>query len=88
MADLSVEKINEKIKEMVKDKLNLKTDINQMNDDFMFGTANGFDSTSLLEFILELEDEFDLIIPDEDLLPDNFASINKITNYVIRMREE
>lgn len=88
MENLNTGKVNEKIREMIKDKLNLNIDSSQINDEFMFGTSNGFDSTTLLEFILELEDEFDLIIPDEDLLPDNFASIDKITNYIIRMKEE
>ena len=50
--------------------------------------ANGFDSTSLLEFILELEDTFDIVIPDDDLIPDNFSSISKITDYIVSLMEE
>ena len=40
------------------------------------------DSLDLLTIISALEKEFDLDIPDEDLLFDNFASIEQIAAYV------
>lgn len=80
--------VNKKIREMIKEKLNINDDISEIKDEFSFGVANGFDSTSLLEFIIELEDVFDIIIPDEDLMPDNFSSISKITDYIVSLRKE
>jgi acyl carrier protein len=50
----------------------------------LYGTETGFDSFSLLEFILRLEDEFGIVIPDEDLDPDIFHSINTVVAYVLR----
>lgn len=41
-----------------------------------------FDSFALMELILRLEDTFGLTIPDEDLDPDIFYSIETITAYV------
>jgi acyl carrier protein len=53
-------------------------------DEPLYGTEAGFDSIALLEFILRLEDEFGISIPDEDLDPEIFRSINKIVAYVLR----
>ena len=53
-------------------------------DEPLYGTETGFDSFSLLEFILRLEDEFGIAIPDEDLDPQIFRSINTIVTYVLR----
>ena len=57
-------------------------------DEPLYGTEAGFDSFSLLEFILRLEDEFEIVISDEDLDPDIFRSINTVTAYVLRRIEE
>lgn len=57
-------------------------------DEPLYGTEAGFDSFSLLEFILRLEDEFGIAIPDEDLDPDIFRSINTVVAYVLRRIEE
>lgn len=80
--------VNKKIREMIKEKLNIAAAVDEIKDEFSFGVANGFDSTSLLEFILELEDTFDIVIPDDDLIPDNFSSISKITDYIVSLMEE
>lgn len=80
--------VNKKIREMIKEKLNISTDAAEISEEFSFGVANGFDSTSLLEFILELEDTFDIVIPDDDLIPDNFSSISKITDYIVNLEED
>jgi acyl carrier protein len=50
----------------------------------LYRTEAGFDSIALLEFILRLEDEFRISIPDEDLDPEIFRSINTIVPYVLR----
>lgn len=43
------------------------------------------DSTGVLEVIAFLEQEFNLTIPDRDILPANLDSIARITAYVGRM---
>jgi acyl carrier protein len=53
-------------------------------DDLLYGTETGFDSIALMEFILRLEEEFGLSIPDEDLDPDVFSSIGTIVAYLLR----
>jgi acyl carrier protein len=40
------------------------------------------DSAGLISFISFMEREFDLAVPDEDLLPRNFVSIAAIAHYI------
>lgn len=40
------------------------------------------DSAGLISFIAYIELEYNLSIPDEDLLPENFRSISAITKYL------
>lgn len=42
------------------------------------------DSTGVLEVTAFLEDDFGLKVVDEDLVPDNFDSIAKLTAFVTR----
>jgi len=40
------------------------------------------DSAGLIAFIVFIEQEFNIQIPDEDLLPENFSSVNKTAAYI------
>ena len=72
-----------KIKLLIKNRLKMTTEPNVNFN--LFNEGNHFDSLTLLEFILELEDEFSIIIADEDLVPENFESIKKIGNYIFEL---
>lgn len=59
--------------------------------DTLEGTDNLFDhgildSAGLISFIVYLEKEFGLRIPDEELLPDNFSSLAAIAGYIARKK--
>jgi acyl carrier protein len=41
------------------------------------------DSAGLISFIVFLEKSFGLTIPDEDLLPENFCSLEAMTGYLV-----
>jgi len=51
-------------------------------DDPLFSSQAGFDSFSLMELVLRLEDTFELSIPDDHLDPEIFHSVNTIVSYV------
>jgi len=63
---------------------------------FLFGKANGLkdgtsfleegiiDSTGVLELVTFLEENFDIQVADEDLIPENLDSINNVTAYLER----
>jgi acyl carrier protein len=51
------------------------------NDDFIL--ASGLvDSLGILGVITFLEEEFQILVDDEELLPDNFASIARMAAFV------
>lgn len=65
-------------------------------ENFLFGNDEGLkgdssfldegiiDSTGILELVSFLEEEFDIIIDDEELVPENLDSINNVVNYLER----
>lgn len=48
----------------------------------LFSSQEGFNSFALMEFLLRLEDTLGFSIPDEDLDPDIFYSIQTIVVYL------
>ena len=63
-------------------------------ENFLFGSDNGLkdetsfmeegiiDSTGVLELVNFLEEDFDISIEDEELIPENLDSINNVTEYL------
>jgi acyl carrier protein len=46
------------------------------------------DSTGILELIMFVEEKFQLKIPDEDMLPENFDSVRAIAEYIENRRQQ
>ena len=46
------------------------------------------DSLSILSLISELEDEFDIVIPTVEIIPDNFNSVKSMMALITRLKEE
>lgn len=75
---------------MLRDKLRLyilenflfSDDQSELKDDDSFMDNGIIDSTGILEVIEFLEDECQIKVEDEDLLPENLDSISKIINFV------
>ena len=75
---------------MLRDKLRLyilenflfTDDQSELNDEDSFMDNEIIDSTGILEVIEFLEDECQIKVEDEDLLPENLDSINKIISFV------
>lgn len=79
----------------------IETDLrNFITENFLFGddsrTIAGsdsliqndlMDSTGILELVAYLEDHFGISVDDEDIVPDNLDSIDRITAYVARRQE-
>ena len=57
------------------------SDVKYDDDENLFN-AGIIDSAGLVAFIVFIEKEFNLLIPDEELLPENFNSIKTIANYL------
>jgi acyl carrier protein len=53
------------------------------NDD-SFLEKGIIDSTGILELVAFVEEEFGIEVKDEELIPDNFDSVDKITEYIAK----
>jgi acyl carrier protein len=54
---------------------------NVSNDEPLL-TSGLIDSLGILEVVSFVENEFLIVVSDEDLLPENFGSIHSLTNFV------
>ncbi len=72
-----------------------KSEIKQfIIENFLFGNADGLsddtsfleegilDSTGVLELITFLEEEYEIQVDDEELIPENLDSINNVTAFL------
>jgi len=75
---------------MIKDKLRLYVLDNflftdnqsELNDDDSFMDKGIIDSTGILELIFFIEEEFSVKVEDEEMIPDNLDSINKVVKFI------
>ncbi|QDT35922.1 acyl carrier protein [Stratiformator vulcanicus] len=58
----------------------------QLSDDASLLQNGLIDSLGTLDVVAYIETEFDLILDDEDLVSDNFESIDKLVEFVISKR--
>ena len=68
--------------------------LNEMFPDVDFSTATGLiddgilDSFGIVSLVAEINSEFDVSIPAEELLPENFNSAEAIYALICRLEEE
>lgn len=53
-----------------------------LKDDTSFLEEGIIDSTGVLELVTFLEEEFEIEVNDEELIPENLDSINNVTAYL------
>lgn len=81
MAVLSETDIRNKLREFIKNNFLLGNDADLTDEDSFMGKGI-VDSTGILEVVTFVEENFDVKIPDEDLMPENLDSINNLVKYV------
>ncbi len=69
-------------------------------ENFLFGDGNGFndetsflesgivDSTGLLEIVSFLESEFGITVEDDELVPENFDCLSKLSAFLTRKHKQ
>ena len=68
--------------------------LNSLHDDVDFKTETGLvdngvlDSLDIVTLITEINDEFDVSIPAEEIIPENFNSAKAIMALINRLDEE
>jgi len=68
----------EKIKEMVAEQLNVEAD--DITEETSFKDDLGADSLDLFELVTNLEDEYDIEIPSEEL--ENLTTVGAVADYL------
>jgi len=64
----------------------LKPGIDYKNTDNLID-GRYLDSLTILSLISEIEDEFDVIVPAVEIIPENFNSVNKIYNLIEKLQD-
>lgn len=69
-------------------------------ENFLFGESDGFsddasfldegiiDSTGVLELVSFLEENYAIHVDDDEMIPDNLDSVDKVAQYIVRKRGE
>lgn len=50
--------------------------------------SNVFDSTNLVEFVMHLEEEFDITFEDDDMVAETFETITALVAFVQQKQDE
>lgn len=58
----------------------------ELDNDESFLEAGIVDSLGVLELVTFVEEEFNLQVADEEIVPDNFDSVNRLADYINRKR--
>lgn len=59
-----------------------------LQDDTSFMSGGIIDSTGILELVMFLESTCDLKVQPEEMLPENFDSVNRVAAFITRKRSE
>jgi acyl carrier protein len=74
----------EKIRAYILENFLFTTDPTQLSDDDSFLGRGILDSTGMMEVIYFLEDQYQVKVEDEEMVPENLDSVTKIERYVAR----
>jgi len=77
--------IKEKVKSFIIQSTHV--DSEKILDDSMFFKEGYLDSMGFIMLITFIEEEFEFNTSDADLIEENFESINAITSYILRKKE-
>jgi len=74
--------VKRRLKIFITDKFLLGDDPKTLNDDDSFLERGIIDSTGVLELVSFIEDTFNIKVEDEELVPDNLDSLDKLISYI------
>ena len=76
--------VTDKIRSFILDTILAGARVGALDDDDSFLEKGIIDSTGILELVSFIENEFKIEVKDEDLVPDNFDSVSRLTSYITR----
>ena len=75
------------IQNFILENLLFTDDASQLPVDASFLEEGIVDSTGVLELVMFVEDTFGITVEDEEIVPENFDSVKRLTRYV-QMKKE
>lgn len=79
--------LRERIRDFVIETFLFGTDNKSIENDESFLESGIIDSTGVLELVSFIEENFGIEVKDEELIPDNFDSLDKLYNYISKKSE-
>ncbi len=76
--------VEEQIKSYILENFLFSDDGSELAEDASFLEEGIVDSTGVLELVMFVEETFALSVEDEEIVPDNFDSINQLAAYIRR----
>jgi len=78
--------VEQKLREIVTDTFLVGSEIGSLPGDASFIDMGIIDSTGILQLVEFVEREFGIKVDDEDLIPENLDSINRLAAFVERKK--
>lgn len=78
-----LEKIKEELKEYVKEKYLSKNNAERLVDNTKLIDDGIIDSSAVLSLIMQIEDKYNIEFLDEELIPENFNTVNDLSNIIV-----
>jgi acyl carrier protein len=79
--------LNETIRRFILETFLFSDDLSALKDDASLLDLGVIDSTGVLELVLFLEETFELTVLDDELVPENLDSVERIADFVVRKRQ-
>lgn len=74
--------VESRVRDYILENYLFTNDQSMLNSDDSFLQKNILDSTGMLEVIYFLEDEFGVKVQDEEMVPENLDSVNRIVAFM------
>lgn len=74
--------VTEELRQFILENFLFSDDENALSDDGSLLEMGIIDSTGVLELITFLEDKFEIKVDDEEMVPENFDSVNRMVKFV------
>lgn len=78
--------MKEKIREFIFKNFLFDASDSSLKDDDSFLEQGIIDSTGMLELVVFLDENFGIRVEDNELIPENLDSVNRLTDFIIRKK--
>jgi acyl carrier protein len=80
----SIMEVKEQIKQYIAENFLFSSNGFNMDDDESFLEAGVVDSLGVVELVSFVEETYNIEVPDDDIVPDNFDSVDNLAGYISR----